>query len=158
VTSESRELRDRARLKISGNGDLSEVLFVAWGNIVYVLDDDPDVLRGLERLLKVHGFRPKLFQSAETFLASAHDAEARCLLLDVHLNGTSGIDVKRQLMRSGVHLPVIFITAKDSEATRRRIEEVGCVAYLPKPFSAKSLVEAIALADQHNSTVVNSLD
>ena len=131
---------------------------MAWGNVVYVLDDDPDVLRGLERLLKVHGFRPKLFDSAETFLAAARDADARCLLLDVHLNGTSGIDVKRQLMRSGIDVPVIFITARDSEATRRRTAEVGCVAYLSKPFSAKSLVEAIALADQYNSAVVNSLD
>ena len=128
-------------------------------NIIYVLDDDPDMLRGLERLLKVHGFRPKLFQSAETFFASAdNDDEAVCLLLDVHLNGVSGIDVKRRLMRSGARLPVIFITAKDNEATRRLIADVGCVAYLPKPFSAKSLVEAIAQADQHNPKAVSSAD
>ena len=43
-------------------------------NIVYVLDDDPDMLRGLERLLKVHGFCPKLFQSTEAFLASVDNA------------------------------------------------------------------------------------
>jgi FixJ family two-component response regulator len=132
---------------------------VARRNVVYVLDDDPDMLRGLERLLKVHGFRPKLFQSAETFFACGdNDDEAVCLLLDVHLNGVSGIDVKRQLMRSGARLPVIFITARDNDATRRLIAEVGCVAYLPKPFSAKSLVEAIALADQHNPKAVSSRD
>jgi FixJ family two-component response regulator len=132
---------------------------VARRNVIYVLDDDPDMLRGLERLLKVHGFRPKLFQSAETFFASGNnDDEAVCLLLDVHLNGVSGIDVKRRLMRSGARLPVIFITAKDNAATRRLIEEVGCVAYLPKPFSAKSLVEAIAMADQHDPTAVSSVD
>jgi FixJ family two-component response regulator len=125
---------------------------VARRNVIYVLDDDPDMLKGLERLLKVHGFRPKLFQSAEAFLASNdNDDDALCLLLDVHLNGgASGIDVKRHLMRSGVRLPVIFITANDSDATRRSIAEVGCLAYLPKPFSARSLVEAIALANQHN--------
>jgi FixJ family two-component response regulator len=71
---------------------------------------DPDMLRGLERLLKVHGFRPKVFQSAEAFFASVDDDYgALCLLLDVHLNGASWIDVKRQLARSGVRLPVIFI-------------------------------------------------
>jgi FixJ family two-component response regulator len=114
-----------------------------------VLDDDPDMLRGLERLLKVHGFRPKVFQSAEAFFASIDDDDgALCLLLDVHLNGASGIDVKRQLARSGVRLPVIFITANDNDATRRSIAQVGCVAYLPKPSTAKSLVEAIALAEQ----------
>ena len=91
-------------------------------NVVYVLDDDPDMLRGLERLLKVHGFCPKLFQSAEAFFASVdNDDEALCLLLDVHLNDASGIDVKRRLTRSGVRLPVIFITANDNNATRRSI-------------------------------------
>jgi FixJ family two-component response regulator len=124
-----------------------------------VLDDDPDILRGLERLLKAHEFRPKLFQSAEMFFASGYnDDEAVCLLLDVHLNGVSGIDVKRRLMRSGTRLPVIFITAKDNEATRRLIADVGCVAFLPKPFSAKSLVDAIALAGQHDPTAVSSVD
>jgi FixJ family two-component response regulator len=118
-----------------------------------VLDDDPDMLRGLERLLKVHGFLPKLFQSAEAFFASVDDDDdAVCLLLDVHLNGASGIDVRRRLTRSGVRLPVIFITANDNDATRRLISEVGCVAYLPKPFSARSLVEAIALAERRFST------
>ena len=127
--------------------------------LIYVLDDDPDMLKGLERLLKVHGFRPKLFQSAENFLASVDkDDDALCLLLDVHLNGASGIDVKRHLMGSGIHLPVIFITANDNDATRRSIADVGCVAYLPKPFSAKSLVEAIALADQHEPKAVGLVD
>jgi FixJ family two-component response regulator len=80
------------------------------GNVIYEVDDDPDMLRGLERLLKVHGLRPKVFQSAEAFFASVDDDDgALCLLLDVHLNGASGIDVKRQLARSGVRLPVIFI-------------------------------------------------
>ena len=127
-------------------------------NLVYVLDDDPDMLRGIERLLKVYGFRPKLFQSAEAFFATPDEEEAACLVLDVQLNGVSGIDVKRRLMRSGVCLPVIFITGNDSEATRRLIEEVGCAAYLPKPFSAKSLVEAIDKADRHIQTALSPVE
>ena len=121
---------------------------VARRNVIYVLDDYLDMLRGLERLLKVHGFRPMLFQSDEAFFACSDNAEddAICLLLDVHLNGASGIDVKRRLMRSGDRLPVNFITAKDNEVTRKLIEEVGCVAYLPKPFSANSLIDAIGQA------------
>jgi FixJ family two-component response regulator len=132
---------------------------VAQRNVIYVLDDDPDMLKGLERLLKVHGFRPKLFQSAEAFFASVDkDDDALCLLLDVHLNDASGIDVRRRLVRSGVRLPVIFITANDNDVTRRSIAEVGCLAYLSKPFSARSLVEAIALADQHNPKAAGSID
>jgi FixJ family two-component response regulator len=128
-------------------------------NVVYVLDDDPDMLTGLGRLLKVHGFHPKLFPSAEALFASTDNVdEVLCLLLDVHLNDVSGIDVKRRLMRSDARLPVIFITGKDNDATRRLVEEVGCVAYLAKPFSAKSLVEAIALAEQQNTAAENSPD
>jgi FixJ family two-component response regulator len=128
-------------------------------NVVYVLDDDPDMLTGLGRLLKVYGFHPKLFPSAEALFASTDNVdEVLCLLLDVHLNDVSGIDVKRRLMRSDARLPVIFITGKDNDATRRLVEEVGCVAYLAKPFSAKSLVEAIALAEQQNTAAENSPD
>jgi FixJ family two-component response regulator len=119
---------------------------VAERNLVYVLDDDPDMLRGLERLLKAFGYRPKLFQSAEAFFVAPYEEHAVCLVLDVQLNGISGIDVKRRLMCSGVSLPVIFITGNNNEATRRLIEEVGCVAYLPKPFSATSLAAAIEQA------------
>ena len=131
---------------------------MAQRNLVYVLDDDPDMLTGIERLLKVYGFRPKLFQSAEAFFANPEEEEAVCLVLDVQLNGVSGIDVKRRLMHSGVGLPVIFITGNDSETTRRRIEEVGCAAYLPKPFSAKSLVEAIDQANRHIPTALSLVD
>ena len=61
-------------------------------------------------------------------------------------------------MRSGIGLPVIFITADDSEATRTLIEGVGCVAHLLKPFSAKSLVQAIEEADRHNQTALSTFD
>lgn len=128
-------------------------------NVIYVLDDDPDMLKGLGRLLKVHGFDPKLFRSADDFLAVLnHDDDALCLLLDVHLDGASGIDVKRRLARSGFSIPVIFITANDNVTTRRLIEEVGCIAYLPKPFTAKSLVEAIGLADRRDPATVGRRD
>jgi FixJ family two-component response regulator len=107
----------------------------------------------------VHGFHPKLFPSAEALFASTDNVdEVLCLILDVHLNDVSGIDVKRRLMRSDARLPVIFITGKDNDATRRLVEEVGCVAYLAKPFSAKSLVEVIALAEQQNTAAENSPD
>ena len=78
---------------------------MAQRKVIYVLDDDPDMLKGLGRLLTVHGFYPKLFQSADAFFASVNlDDEEVCLLLDVHLSGSSGIDVQRRLMRTGARL------------------------------------------------------
>ena len=111
--------------------------------VVLVVDDDPSMLRGVERLLNAHGFESKLFDSAETFQRLAQPHEALCLVLDINLDGKSGIELSRELVISGVSLPVIFITGNDSDSNRRAAMEAGCVAYLTKPFPARSLIGAI---------------
>jgi FixJ family two-component response regulator len=111
--------------------------------LVLVVDDDPSILGAVERLLRVHGFDAEVFNTVESFLAGANFCCATCLVLDIHLNGMSGIDLRRRLTLSGIELPVIFITANDSETIRKAALEAGCVAYLPKPFPTKSLMAAI---------------
>ena len=64
---------------------------------------------------------------------SAHTAT--CLLLDIHLGGTSGIELQRRLAAAGSKCPVIFMTANDDEATRNKAVDAGCIAYLRKPFA-----------------------
>ena len=113
---------------------------------VYVVDDDPDILKSIGRLLRALGFGVQAFSSAEEFWARADPKDAVCLILDIHLGSTSGIDLRRQLSQLGSAVPVIFITGKDSEATRKAAMQVGCSAYLPKPFSAKALVDGINIA------------
>jgi FixJ family two-component response regulator len=110
---------------------------------IAVIEDDPSMLQGLNRLLSAHGFRVQRFTSAESFLDDIATCEAKCIVVDVHLGGISGIDLKRRLTSSGRDLPVIFMTAIDSEATRQDAFDAGCVAYLKKPFLAKLLIEAI---------------
>jgi FixJ family two-component response regulator len=110
---------------------------------IAVVEDDPSMLRGLSRLLSAHGFRVQTFASAESFLDDIAKCAAKCVLVDIHLGGISGIDLKRQLAASGSNLPVIFMTAIDTETTRQAVLDVGCVAYLRKPFLAKLLVDAI---------------
>lgn len=102
------------------------------------------MLRGLSRLLSVHGFLVEPFSSAELFLESIAASKAECLVLDVHLGGISGIDLKRRLTASANNLPVIFMTGIDTAATRQEVADVGCVAYLRKPFLSKSLIDAIS--------------
>jgi len=114
--------------------------------IVSVIDNDPSMLKALNRLLTVHGYVVHGFDSAEAFLASGIAGEASCLVVDIHLDGISGLQLRRDLTRAGSALPVIFITAHDSLALKRQAQEVGCVAYLLKPFSASSLVKAIEQA------------
>jgi FixJ family two-component response regulator len=99
-------------------------------SVVLVVDDDPGMLRGVERLLKAHGLDAAAFASAEDLIDRADFADAVCLVLDIHLNGMSGIELRRRLALSGVSLPVIFMTANDSEATRNAAVQAGCLAYL----------------------------
>jgi FixJ family two-component response regulator len=110
---------------------------------IAVVEDDPSMLRGLIRLLSAHGFRVQRFTSAESFLDDIATCEAKCLVVDVHLGGISGITLRRQLAASGRDLPVIFMTGVDSDATRQDALDAGCIAYLRKPFLAKLLIDAI---------------
>jgi FixJ family two-component response regulator len=111
--------------------------------LVYVVDDDPSMLRGVKRLLREHGYDSVLFSTADAFQMHNDFDDAVCVILDVDLHDTSGIDVRRRLTASGISLPVIFITGKDSPATRMAALASGCLAYLTKPFSAGSLIEPI---------------
>src|ERR1043166_6366276 len=111
---------------------------------IAVVDDNPSMLQGLNRLLSAHGFHVRTFSSAESFLESLATCQADCLVLDIHLGEISGIDLRRRLTSSGSEIPVIFMTAIDSEATRQEASDAGCIAYLKKPFLAKLLIEAIS--------------
>jgi FixJ family two-component response regulator len=110
---------------------------------IAVVEDDPSMLQGLFRLLSAHGFQVVKFASAESFLDNVAHCEAACLVVDIHLGGISGIELKHRLVSSGSNFPVIFMTAVDSDDTRQQAINAGCVAYLRKPFLAKLLIEAI---------------
>ena len=119
--------------------------------LVIVVDDDPSILRAVQRVLQVHGYDTEVFDSVEGFLKGAHLADATCLVLDVHLQHESGIELRRQLTRSGYSLPVIFITAVESEVTRKAALEAGCIAYLHKPFASALLIEAVEIVIRKES-------
>jgi FixJ family two-component response regulator len=116
---------------------------LTWRRLVAVVEDDPDMRKGLQRVLNVHGFDTEVFPSAEAFLAANAKTEAVCLILDIHLGGMSGIELRRRLSASDCKLPIIFITAVDDDVIEREAMETGCVAYLHKPFPANLLIGAI---------------
>jgi FixJ family two-component response regulator len=113
---------------------------------VFVVDDDPSILRGVKRLLRQHGYDAVLFDSAQALRNHDHFEEAFCIIIDINLNDGSGIDLRHQLTASGILLPVIYVTGNDNQATRLAALESGCIAYLTKPFPAKSLIKPIELA------------
>lgn len=116
---------------------------------VAVVDDDPSMLKAAADLLDAQGISASLFTSAEEFLASGFVEQVDCLLLDIHLGGLSGIELRQQLKTSRPDLPVIFMTALDDETIRQQALQVGCVACLRKPFPARQLVGAIERAVPH---------
>jgi len=115
-------------------------------NLVLVVDDDPGMLRGLRRLLRQHAYEPTLFSSAEAFKNHTDFEEAVCVILDINLNDGSGIELRYRLKADGPSVPVIYMTGNDNPAIRMAALQSGCLAYLTKPFSAKSLIEPLERA------------
>lgn len=116
-------------------------------NLVLVVDDDASMLRGVSRLLRQHGYESVLFSSAEAFENHGDFEKAVCIILDINLNdGRSGIELRHRLKAAGIVLPVIYMTGGDNPAVRAAAQRSGCVAYLTKPLSAKSLIEPLKRA------------
>ena len=113
---------------------------------IAIIDSDRDVRRAIGRLLRAHGFRPQGYASAEAFVARGRIDDPACLVLDVKLDGMSGVELLHRLKADGASLPVVVMTAVEDETTRRNALAAGCVAYLQKPSSAELLLAAIAKA------------
>jgi FixJ family two-component response regulator len=127
-----------------------EIFMIKTQLLVSVVDDDESVRESLPDLLKELGFAVRVFPSAEAFLASDSVTETKCLLLDIAMPGLSGPELYRELVRRGLTMPVVFITARRDENMRSRMLESGAVECLFKPFSDTALLEALnkAVLDQ----------
>ena len=120
-------------------------------NIVLVVDDDPGVLKGVQRLLRAHAYEPILFSSAEAFKNHTDFETAACVILDINLNDGSGIELRQGLKAAGVSVPVIYMTGNEDPAVRKAALDSGCIAFLTKPFSAQSLIEPLKKASAGRS-------
>lgn len=104
------------------------------------------MLRSVARLLRQFGYASLLFSSAKTFANYSDFEEAVCVLLDINLGDISGIELRHGLKAAGNAVPVIYMTGNDTPAVREAALQSGCLAYLTKPFSAKSLIEPLERA------------
>ena len=110
---------------------------------VFIVDDDPQVLKAHARLLRGHGFETVVFASAEAFL-DQHTASARgCLLLDMSLPGLDGLTLQRRLMDSGRLLPIVFLTGAGDIPKSVQAMKAGAVDFLTKPAASATLLAAI---------------
>jgi FixJ family two-component response regulator len=111
--------------------------------IVYVIDDDPSVREALASLLRSVGLEVKVFGSTRQFLESPRPDVPGCLVLDVRLPGVGGLDLQSQLLRSNIHLPVVFITGHGDIPMSVQAMKAGAIEFLTKPFRDQELLDAI---------------
>jgi FixJ family two-component response regulator len=111
--------------------------------VVSIVDDDESVRESLPDLLRQFGFAVEAFFSAEEFLASEWVGQTACLILDVALPGMSGPELHRELERRDQSIPVVFITAHETESARLRPLARPDVQLLFKPFSETALLGAL---------------
>jgi FixJ family two-component response regulator len=114
--------------------------------MVSIVDDDESIRESVTSLVRSVGYRAEAFATAEEFLISDDSRTADCLILDVCLPGTSGLDLQRQLVSSGHQIPIVFITAQTSCEARVRAMNYGAVGFLFKPFSEEDLFAALHAA------------
>ncbi|MCS7100588.1 MAG: response regulator [Burkholderiaceae bacterium] len=116
------------------------------GGVVYVVEDDRAVRESLELLLRLKGYMPRGFASAEEFLACSTLQRPACALLDVRLPGIDGLRLQRELRARHAGLPTIVITAHGDVSTARTALREGAVDFLEKPIDEGDLLEAVSTA------------
>ena len=119
---------------------------------VFVIVDDPSLLKGLARLLRSLRFDAETFSSAELFLAREHYDGVGCIVLDVRMPGLSGMDLQDELSRADYSMPIIFITGHGNIPMSVQAMKRGAVDFLTKPFDDEELLEAVKKAIERDGT------
>jgi len=114
--------------------------------LVYIVDDEPSVCTAYARLVRSAKMEPRTFGSVEDLMQAEFTDENACVVSDVQFPGKSGLELPEMLGRAGHRLPVIFVTAHDTEETRERAQRAGAAAYFCKPVDDHALLDAITWA------------
>jgi FixJ family two-component response regulator len=112
---------------------------------VFVIDDDPELLASVGRLLRSLGLNAQLFSSISDFLKVDPPDGPSCLVLDVRLPGQSGLEFQRELAAANRHLPIIFVTGHGDIPMSVQAMKGGAIEFLTKPFRDQELLDAIQL-------------
>ena len=115
---------------------------------VYLVDDDPGVLKALSRLLRARGYEVKPYFSPQLFLEEHDAAVPGCAILDVSMPGLDGLELQRALTAAvGSHRPVLFVTGKGDIPTSVRAMKAGAIDFLTKPVKDEDLFKAVSNAE-----------
>jgi FixJ family two-component response regulator len=119
---------------------------------VYIVDDDPDMRDSLRWLIKTVGLHAETFSSAAGFLRDFAPNGPGCVILDVRMPGTSGLDLFEELVARGEGMPVIFITAYADVTMAVRAMKCGAVEFVEKPFNRQTLLDKVQRAIKDDVT------
>lgn len=111
--------------------------------MIFVVEDDPPVLKSMCRLLQSAGFRSKGYPSAEEFLDDYDPEQPGCLVLDVYLDGMDGLALHERMKQQKMCLPVVFVSAYAQVPMVVDAMKAGAVGFLEKPFHEQELIELI---------------
>src|SRR5213595_2954552 len=115
-------------------------------SLVFAIDDDPSVRKGLTRLLRSAGYRNEIFASASDFLEREPHLGPACVIVDVRMPGINGIDLQETLIQRRREEQLIFITGHGDISMCAQAMKAGAVDFLPKPFRSDELLESVERA------------
>ena len=118
--------------------------------LVLVVDDDADVRNSISDMFASVGVEAIGFGSTAEFLHARAPDRPSCLVLDLRLPGSSGLELQAQLAAAGIHIPIIFITGHADVPTSVRAMKAGALDFLPKPFREQELIDAVSNALRHD--------
>jgi FixJ family two-component response regulator len=129
--------------------------------VIYVVDDDGDVRKAMDTLLRSVGLGVRTFASASEFLRAKLSDVPGCLVLDVRMPGMSGLDLQSEMTKADIDIPIIFITGHADVAMAVKVMKAGAVEFLTKPFHDQDLLDSLQraverdrLAKQHRAGLV----
>jgi FixJ family two-component response regulator len=114
--------------------------------LISIVDDDGSLVEATVSLVESIGYIAEGFRSAEDFLKSPRLPNTDCLILDIRMPSMGGFELQRRLAAGNHKIPIIFVTSYDSDDARTQATEAGAVAFLNKPFSQNSLLQAVRSA------------
>jgi FixJ family two-component response regulator len=119
---------------------------IAPNSLVFLIDDDPSVLKGVSRLLRSGGYKSEAFKSASMFLDRERHSGPACVIVDVRMPGLNGMDLQQALIQRRREEQLIFITGHGNISMCAQAMKAGAVDFLPKPFKAAELLKCVERA------------
>jgi two-component system response regulator HydG len=113
---------------------------------ICLLDDDPSMLKALDRLLKSEGFNVEKFSEPTAFLASIGQQSCRLAILDVWMPDMNGLEVQAALLKDSPETRIIFISGRDDPSVRQTALDAGAFGFLSKPFDDEVLLQLVRKA------------